>query len=90
MTLRWCFACNTPHPTGSACPNRKPWGGRATQHTKRRLLQRDGHHCQECGTPVTFATAHIDHVEPRAMGGTDADTNLRITCVDCNLQKGNG
>lgn len=87
---RYCFACQTPHPAGQRCPAQRPWGGRATQDTKTRLLLRDGHACQNCGRGVTRAEAHTDHKTPRAMGGSDRDSNLQILCATCNLAKGNG
>lgn len=88
MPLKLCYSCNDVHAPGP-CPARSPWGGPASQATKRRLLVRDGYTCQECGCAVTFKTAHLDHRITRAMGGPDTDRNLRTLCADCNLRKGN-
>lgn len=51
--------------------------------------------CSYCGRPVSknvhreadnFAT--IDHVYPRAKGGTSRSDNLAVACRPCNLRKG--
>lgn len=33
-------------------------------------------------------TVHVDHITPRALGGTDAPDNLQALCHSCNLVKG--
>ena len=47
--------------------------------------------CNGCGThferKVDF---HIDHIVPKAAGGTDHRTNLQLLCGNCNLRKGSG
>jgi 5-methylcytosine-specific restriction endonuclease McrA len=30
----------------------------------------------------------IDHIKPKAKGGTDADKNLATCCLRCNKKKG--
>ncbi|MFN9099412.1 MAG: HNH endonuclease [Gemmatimonadaceae bacterium] len=37
---------------------------------------------------VRVEDLHVDHVVPRAAGGTDAITNYVTACVECNLGKG--
>ena len=50
---------------------------------RRQVLERDGHTCQWlddagiCGAPAT----DVDHVIPRAAGGTDDPANLRAICA---------
>lgn len=46
-----------------------------------RVPRRDG---QPCGRPAS----HVDHVVPRAAGGTDDLVNLRAACAPCNLARG--
>jgi len=35
------------------------------------------------------ATFHIEHIAPRAGGGTDDESNLALACPSCNLAKSN-
>lgn len=46
-----------------------------------------GSKCVYCGCtePLYFT---IDHIKPKAKGGTDALENLQTTCVLCNFFKG--
>lgn len=56
---------------------------------KRRLiLQRDNGLCQPClkGGRVSGAT-QVDHIIPKAEGGTDDDSNLQSICVPCHKAK---
>lgn len=53
-----------------------------------RILKRDRHICQEClrnGRPVPAAT--VDHIKPKAHGGTDEDRNLESLCYSCHYRK---
>ena len=47
----------------------------------REIFFRDGRKCSHCGS--TYAL-QIDHIIPRAAGGTDAPENLRVLCRKCN------
>lgn len=61
------------------------------QHVKlnrRNLFMRDRNRCQYCGKGFPTSELSIDHVIPRAQGGTDAWTNLVCACVKCNAKKG--
>lgn len=52
------------------------------------VLKRDGFRCSYCGAGKTQgAVLHVDHVKPKAAGGTDAPSNLTTACVDCNTGK---
>jgi 5-methylcytosine-specific restriction enzyme A len=79
--------------------SRKAWdhGGRSRQargygHAwdKLRLvvLARDKHLCQPCRREgrITPATA-VDHIVPKAKGGTDDLDNLEATCDPCHQAK---
>lgn len=55
-----------------------------------RILERDGYTCHICSAVVTSKTAHIDHLVPRSLGGTDDPSNLATSCASCNLRRGNG
>lgn len=44
--------------------------------------------CHYCATPLILDGAwHIEHMMPRALGGTDDPLNLVASCVPCNLAK---
>jgi hypothetical protein len=48
------------------------------------ILRRDNHQCRYCGAAAPEATLTVDHVIPRALGGSDDPTNLVAACVSCN------
>lgn len=55
------------------------------------VMQRDSFRCVTCGrAPATHAglILHLDHVVPFSKGGRTELANLRTTCADCNLGKG--
>lgn len=52
------------------------------------LLQRHKHQCAYCNGLVGDPVLNIEHVHPRANGGTDKVTNLVIACRTCNEHKG--
>lgn len=52
-----------------------------------RILDRDKC-CVYCGdTSLTLRTASIDHLIPKAKGGTNDDSNLALSCKKCNTDK---
>lgn len=58
------------------------------QKTRDRIARRDNYLCQPClrrGRPTPFA--EVDHIKPKAQGGTDDDDNLECTCIDCHKAK---
>lgn len=50
----------------------------------RRVFRRDGYKCRHCGSKEDLT---IDHIKPRAKGGTDAYKNLQTLCRPCNRLK---
>ena len=53
------------------------------------ILRRDNHTCCYCGRSAPDVVLHVDHVMPKALGGSDTDpANLKTSCVDCNAGKG--
>lgn len=42
--------------------------------------------CAQCGSKENLT---VDHIIPKAEGGSEAITNLQILCSNCNLAKGN-
>jgi 5-methylcytosine-specific restriction protein A len=53
-----------------------------------RLLNAQHHRCAICNGPLGLYDSHIDHVMPRAMGGSDDVSNLQLTHMSCNTRKG--
>ena len=51
------------------------------------MLSRDNFRCHYCGVPAVETPLTIDHVTPRALGGTDELTNLAAACGPCNIGK---
>lgn len=52
-------------------------------------LQRQNCQCLYCGAPITYATAEMDHIVPRADGSSTNDrSNLAAVCRTCNHMKG--
>ena len=53
-----------------------------------RILKRDRHICQQClrnSRPRPAET--VDHITPKAHGGTDEDRNLESLCYSCHYRK---
>jgi len=54
--------------------------------TRKNILRRDGFKCAYCGRSDLPLT--IDHIIPRAKGGSDSWENLISACTFCNNRKG--
>jgi len=50
------------------------------------LLEKWGRECAYCGDKDT--PLNIDHVHPKARGGTNRISNLTLACIPCNTKKG--
>jgi 5-methylcytosine-specific restriction endonuclease McrA len=55
--------------------------------TRRGVLARDSETCQYCGAQPGRAHLTIDHVLPRAHGGTTTWENVVAACAACNHRK---
>ena len=51
------------------------------------VLQRDGFRCRYCGRAAPDVVLEVDHLHPRASGGTMRLENLGTACFDCNRGK---
>jgi hypothetical protein len=51
------------------------------------ILRRDNHACRYCGATAPDVKLTVDHVVPKALGGTDDPSNLVTACADCNSGK---
>jgi hypothetical protein len=58
-----------------------------TKRTRFEVLRRDGYTCQYCGAKAPDVVLHIDHIMPKALGGSDSPDNLATACKDCNSGK---
>ncbi len=56
----------------------------AWRRLRRTILERDGYRCVWCGSPAT----QVDHLTPKAHGGTDDPANLGASCGSCNSARG--
>lgn len=54
-----------------------------------RVARRDNSTCQNCGKHLLDYELNFDHIIPFSKGGPSTEANLRLTCLDCNLKKGN-
>jgi 5-methylcytosine-specific restriction enzyme A len=96
----YCGICRRSH--GSACPKRKPYEAqgqhRGSRHARgygtrwerirRQVLARDDGICQECSRQGIATPAHaVDHIRPKAHGGTDDMDNLQSLCKRCHAVK---
>lgn len=52
------------------------------------IFKRDDFQCRYCGKRSPEAILEVDHVLPRASGGTDDYDNLVTACFECNRGKG--
>lgn len=56
-----------------------------TGASRYQVFERDAYRCQQCGG---WHDLTIDHVIPRARGGTNDLANLQTLCRSCNSKKG--
>jgi hypothetical protein len=52
---------------------------------RKRVHERDGWRCVECGSAENLT---LDHINPWSKGGSDKISNLRTLCGSCNSAKG--
>ena len=57
---------------------------------KHMLYGRQEGHCAGCRVLFPFRNLTVDHVVPRAAGGTNHRDNLQLLCAACNSTKGTG
>jgi 5-methylcytosine-specific restriction endonuclease McrA len=65
-------------------PSHRELGTQRWKDQRLRVLKRDDYICQYCGDTAT----QVDHVIPRAKGGTHDMENLLACCAKCNALKG--
>ena len=52
------------------------------------IFSRDRNTCQYCGRTLPRSELNLDHVIPRAQGGTSVWENVVCSCLVCNRKKG--
>ena len=52
---------------------------------RKRIYKRDNYRCVYCYADQDLT---VDHVQPRALGGTSRENNLVTACRPCNSSKG--
>lgn len=55
--------------------------------TRFEVFKRDDFTCQYCGRRSPDVVLEVDHIVPRANGGSDDPINLRTSCWECNHGK---
>ena len=58
------------------------------EKNKRWLYGEQGGYCNGCEHHFELRNFHVDHIIPRAKGGTDHISNLQLLCGACNSLKG--
>lgn len=85
--------CSAPGcPALAPCPTHtrprrsgKSRGWKWSKEVVPKVLARDRHRCVLCGRPCPHPRHHdVDHILPRARGGSDAYANLRTVCASRN------
>ena len=51
------------------------------------VLKRAGGCCEACGVSIRTTQIDVDHIVPRALGGSNDISNLQALCRTCNAQK---
>ena len=61
--------------------------GRATAAQLAALWKSQRGRCALTGRRLTRDNAHLDHIVPKARGGSDCIANLRWLCIEANMSK---
>ena len=56
--------------------------------TRQNIFDLDEHKCCYCGIDLKSTIATVDHVHPLALNGLHMWDNVRASCLDCNISKG--
>lgn len=86
--------CSKHKPTGGhfgsphrASASRRGYGAQ-WRRLREQVLDRGDHLCQVCRAAGHVSPAYaVDHIRPKAAGGTDDPANLRAICRDCHRKK---
>ena len=69
---------------------RQGYGGKEWAAIRKRILIRDAYQCRACGRVCgSLGEAHIDHITPKRLSGSNDDSNLQVLCIACHAKKTN-
>lgn len=71
-----------PEPVPGASAPSKP-----IPRKRREVYERSNGRCHYCGVPLRIEAFHLEHMLPKALGGTDDSWNLTASCQPCNAAK---
>ncbi|MCL5048303.1 MAG: HNH endonuclease [Firmicutes bacterium] len=54
---------------------------------RQQLMQIQNSCCTYCGSELSWKGSEIDHIVPRASGGSSKQSNLMLVCLQCNREK---
>lgn len=63
-------------------------GGRYTPEDVAEILAKQRSCCAYCRLKIRGRNYNVDHIVPLIMGGRNDKANIQVTCVECNLRKG--
>lgn len=66
---------------------RRAHDARVRAATRSRMIDERGAHCACCGETLCSALT-LDHIIPKARGGTSEPGNIQLLCLTCNSLKG--
>lgn len=62
--------------------------GKEWKKLRRHIMDRDDRLCQPCLAEGRLSPAsQVDHIVPKAEGGSDSDDNLQAICLPCHRYK---
>ena len=67
--------------------HRRPSDGYVPGSIRYEVLKRAKYRCELCGAHEDQIALHVDHIIPRAKGGSDDLSNLQALCMTCNTNK---
>lgn len=62
-------------------------GGKLSPGIHQLLMELQAGKCACCRVSLKSVEIHLDHIQPLALGGAHADTNMQLLCRPCNQSK---
>lgn len=84
----WCTMCRSMAHWDSKASRHARGYGAAWDRVRLQALKRDCYLCQPCLRAGRITEAReVDHIKPKAKGGTDDLANLQSICSPCHIEK---